>query len=157
MPKLRLSKMDDDDLCTDIFYSISAKPLLLRTVRSITERRSLLTLGPVFDKINAGYRRHLDAVAAKANVGGVGGIISTLAPPTSVLLAPPVGPCNVFASNTPAVVVESVDLYSNVLAPLMEENQSKANEASKNNLAAETAKKTSKETEQTVKEGEEGD
>lgn len=104
---------------------------MLRAVRSVAERRSLHTLAFVFDRINAGYRRHLDAITAQTHAGSAGGVAGggaygTLTTPTSSLLQQPAAgasSANVFGGNAPAVVVEAVDVYSSVLSPMMEEAQ----------------------------------
>ena len=87
----------------------------MQTVRSVTEKKALYVLSSVFDRINVGYRRHLDAINCHAVADAC-----VLTAPTNPLLLPSSTPSNILHSLSPAVVVEVVDLYSNILSPLME-------------------------------------
>ncbi|KAF2358045.1 Colon cancer-associated Mic1-like [Trinorchestia longiramus] len=131
LPAFAATFSDRLQLVSCLLHRRHAKALLLQTIRNVAEQRALHTLGPCFDVINAGYRRHLDALCAQAQCGAagpmgvvLGGVGSNLTPPTSSLLQPgsPTA-ANVLASSPSTVVVETVDMYQSVLSPLMEQAQ----------------------------------
>ncbi|XP_047738046.1 regulator of MON1-CCZ1 complex isoform X3 [Hyalella azteca] len=144
LPAFAATFSDSLQLISCLLNRRHAKPLLLQTIRRVTERRALHILGPCFDVLNAGYRRHLDALCAQAQCGAtgpmgivLGGVGSNLMPSTSPLLMPSRNGGNVLSTITPAAVVEAVDMYQSVLAPLMELAQ---NSTVKHNAHSQAAK-----------------
>ncbi|XP_071533406.1 regulator of MON1-CCZ1 complex isoform X2 [Panulirus ornatus] len=95
---------DKSQLVDCLLRRKQAKPLVLSVVREVVESGQLASLGQIFDKINMAYRQHLNTVL-QSQMGE-----SVSAP--------------VVSSTVPerrGVVIEQADMYSSVLAPLMEE------------------------------------
>ncbi|CAL4114970.1 unnamed protein product, partial [Meganyctiphanes norvegica] len=112
-----LAKAQDDkvQLVDCLLRRNQAKQLVLMVVRSVVESGKLAPLSQIFDKINASYRQHLNSVLQAQMGDSVGG--SSSASATNEVLG---------------VVIEQADMYSAVLAPLME--------AAEKDLNADTAK-----------------
>ncbi|KAK8400903.1 hypothetical protein O3P69_002579 [Scylla paramamosain] len=81
-----------------------AKSLVLLVVRKVVESGQLACLGQIFDKINAAYRQHLNTILQSQ----MGESVSFSAAASGGV-------------ERRVVVVEQADMYSAVLAPLMEE------------------------------------
>ena len=115
--KLRLSVLpcvvDDKRQLVDCLLRRShAKSLVLTVVRQVIESSQLGPLGPIFDKINSVYRQHLNTVLQSQMGECVSGGSSVSNEKTEV----------------GAVIIEQADMYSNVLAPLMETADTKTTE-----------------------------
>lgn len=95
---------DKSQLVDSLLRRQQAKPLVLSVVREAVETGQLGALAQIFDKINAAYRQHLNSIL-QSQMGE-----SVSAPALSAA-----------APEIKGVVIEQADIYSSVLAPLMEE------------------------------------
>ncbi|XP_069952653.1 regulator of MON1-CCZ1 complex isoform X2 [Cherax quadricarinatus] len=95
---------DKSQLVDCLLRRKQAKPLVLSVVRQVVESGQLASLGQIFDKINIAYRQHLNTVLQSQ----MGESVSAPMVSTSV-------------PERRGVVIEQADMYSSVLAPLMEE------------------------------------
>ncbi|XP_042216165.1 regulator of MON1-CCZ1 complex-like isoform X1 [Homarus americanus] len=107
---LTSSVEDKSQLVDCLLRRKQAKPLVLSVVRQVVESGQLASLGQIFDKINVAYRQHLNTVLQSQKTCQIMMGESVSAP--------------VASNNAPerrGVVIEQADMYSSVLAPLMEE------------------------------------
>ncbi|XP_047468985.1 regulator of MON1-CCZ1 complex-like isoform X2 [Penaeus chinensis] len=95
---------DKSQLVDSLLRRQQAKPLVLSVVREAVETGQLGALAQIFDKINAAYRQHLNSIL-QSQMG------ESVSAPASSAVAPEIK----------GVVIEQADIYSSVLAPLMEE------------------------------------
>ncbi|XP_037778967.1 regulator of MON1-CCZ1 complex-like isoform X3 [Penaeus monodon] len=95
---------DKSQLVDSLLRRQQAKPLVLSVVREAVETGQLGALAQIFDKINAAYRQHLNSIL-QSQMG------ESVSAPASSATAPEIK----------GVVIEQADIYSSVLAPLMEE------------------------------------
>ncbi|XP_042878996.1 regulator of MON1-CCZ1 complex-like isoform X3 [Penaeus japonicus] len=95
---------DKSQLVDSLLRRKQAKPLVLSVVRKVVESGQLGALAQIFDKINAAYRQHLNSIL-QSQMG------ESVSAPASSTAAPEIK----------GVVIEQADIYSSVLAPLMEE------------------------------------
>ncbi|XP_063585002.1 regulator of MON1-CCZ1 complex-like isoform X2 [Penaeus indicus] len=95
---------DKSQLVDSLLRRQQAKPLVLSVVREAVETGQLGALAQIFDKINAAYRQHLNSIL-QSQMG------ESVSAPASSAAAPEIK----------GVVIEQADIYSSVLAPLMEE------------------------------------
>ncbi|XP_045584536.1 regulator of MON1-CCZ1 complex isoform X2 [Procambarus clarkii] len=107
--RLRLDSLasaveDKSQLVDCLLRRKQAKPLVLSVVKKVVESGQLTSLGQIFDKINIAYRQHLNTVLQSQ----MGESVSAPAVSSSV-------------PERRGVVIEQADMYSSVLAPLMEE------------------------------------
>ncbi|KAK3885296.1 hypothetical protein Pcinc_010463 [Petrolisthes cinctipes] len=97
---------DKSQLVDCLLRRKQAKPLVLSVVRQVVESGQLASLGQIFDKINLAYRQHLDSILQSQ----MGESVSSPTPSSSGV-----------GSERRGVVIEQAEMYSSVLAPLMEE------------------------------------
>ncbi|KAK7080800.1 hypothetical protein SK128_001035 [Halocaridina rubra] len=95
---------DKSQLVDCLLRRQQAKPLVLSVVRQVVESRQLASLGQIFDKINASYRTHLNNILQSQ----MGESVNSPSVATS-------------SRDIQGVVIEQAEMYSSVLAPLMEE------------------------------------
>ncbi|XP_076061105.1 regulator of MON1-CCZ1 complex protein bulli [Oratosquilla oratoria] len=112
---------DKSQLIDCLLRRSQAKDLVLEVVKGLVLAGSLAPLGTIFDKINAVYRHHLSS-ALQSQAGE----LASLVPSTE--------------EYSQGVVVEQADMYSHVLAPLMEkaEEQETKNSEDKETSGSDT-------------------
>ncbi|XP_068238434.1 regulator of MON1-CCZ1 complex [Palaemon carinicauda] len=101
---------DKSQLVDCLLRRQQAKPLVLSVVRQVVKSRQLVSLGQIFDKINASYRNHLNNII-QSQMG------ESVNSPNLLSNAP----------ESQGVVIEQAEMYSVVLAPLMEEAEQEEN------------------------------
>ncbi|XP_066960869.1 regulator of MON1-CCZ1 complex isoform X1 [Macrobrachium rosenbergii] len=101
---------DKSQLVDCLLRRQQAKSLVLSVVRQVVKSRQLVSLGQIFDKINASYRNHLNSIIQSQMGESVNSPAVTSNPPEAQ-----------------GVVIEQAEMYSVVLAPLMEEAEQEEN------------------------------